>query len=444
MKAGIYAAVLGVIALTACSGGVSGQGGAATTPAPLVLAPVDSGGAFTDDGLEALAAGMRGFVDDGHVIGMQTLLVKDGTVAHYQAYGLRHFEEKAPLTDDTIFRIYSMTKPITGVALMQLYEDGKFELDDPVEMYIPEFAGLKVLAGENEDGTPILVDPDHPPTIRELLSHTAGFGYGLFGDDYTNRQFREQKVLASPDMETMIDKVAGIPLLLQPGEEWYYSIAVDIQGYLVEKLSGMSFGAYLDVNVFDPLGMADTGFYVEDSKRDRLTDIMIWSREEERFVPNESRMAFLNFEMQKDSIPFESGGAGLVSTISDYARFSQMMLNGGTLDGVEILSPETVALMTTSQIPEDTGVNFQGTTVLEGERHDFGFDFGIISDPDAMNSHAGKGTFYWGGAAGTWFWIDPTNDLYFIGMVQRFGALPGEPVDFRGDSQRLVYEALAD
>jgi len=438
-QSGLLAAAIAV--LTACAGGFPGAGGS-TVSADWPVLEREASTAFSDEGLEALAEKMRAYVDEGHVIGMQTLLVKDGQVAHYQAYGLRHVEPEAPLTDDTIFRIYSMSKPITGVALMQLYELDYFELDDPVAEFIPEFADLMVLQDETEDGIPVLVEPDHPPTMKELLTHTAGFAYGLGGADYANRQFRDQKVLTSLDMATMIDKVASIPLLKQPGTEWYYSVAVDIQGYLVEYFSGMRFDDYLKANLFGPLGMDDTDFVVPDDKRDRLSDVMVYSEEKEKFEPNALPADFLGFEMREETVGFPSGGAGLASTISDYARFCQMMLNGGSLGEVQIIAPETVALMTRNHLPEGTGVTFSGTTALEESMHDFGFDFGVITDPEAMNATVGPGTYYWGGAAGTWFWIDPANDLFFIGMVQRFGALPGEPADFRAESQRLVYEAL--
>ncbi|WP_169711688.1 serine hydrolase domain-containing protein [Henriciella litoralis] len=398
---------------------------------------------FDAAGLEELASAMQGFVDAGQVIGMQTLLVKDGEVAQYGEYGVRDVETATPVQPGTIYRIYSMSKPITGVALMQLYEQGKFSLDDPITKFIPEFENLKVLDGENEDGTPILVDLERPATMRELMSHTAGFAYGLGGTDYANNQFRDQEVLRAPDFDTFIDKVAGIPLLYQPGEKWYYSAAVDIQGYLVEKLSGMPFGEYLDANVLTPLNMDDTGFFVPEADYDRLADVTTYYEEAGKFVPFYTE----NVQFKESTVPFESGGGGLVSTIDDYARFSQMMLNGGSLSGQQILKPETVALMTQNQLPDDVvGIGFDGTNanLQAGEPHKFGLDFGIITDPAAMKSPAGTGTYYWGGAAGTWFWIDPENDLFFIGMIQRFGQLPDEPADFRTDSMRLIYEALEE
>ena len=197
------------------------------------LGAVEDASDFDPAGLDALATAMQAYVDDGHVIGMQTLLVKDGAVVQYGQYGVRDFEEGTPTQPGTLYRIYSMTKPITGVALMQLYEDGAFQLDDPITKYIPEFEDLKVLAGTNEDGTPVLEGLERPATMRELMSHTAGFAYGLGGQDFANEQYRQQQILRSPDLDTLIDKIAGVPLLYQPGKTWYYSIAVDIQGYLV-------------------------------------------------------------------------------------------------------------------------------------------------------------------------------------------------------------------
>lgn len=406
------------------------------------LADVDSAQGFRADGLNALDERLQKFVSDGHVIGLQAMLVKDGQVAHYGEYGVRDVETATPVQAGTLYRIYSMTKPITGVALMQLYEEGKFDLDDPITQYIPEFEALKLLAGEHEDGTPILKDLARPATMRELMSHSAGFAYGLGGDDYANAQFREQNVLKSPDSQTFIDRVAGIPLLHEPGKVWYYSVAVDIQGYLVEKFSGMTLGDYLTANVFSPLGMDDTGFYVSDADYERLSDVTYYAAEAEQFVPFYTE----NVQFRLATIAFESGGGGLVSTIDDYARFCQMMLNGGTLDGHRVLEESTVALMRTNQLPPNAGVEFDGTqrSAFTPKRRDFGLDFAIISDPVAMDSPAGTGTYYWGGAAGTWFWIDPENDLFFIGMIQRFGALPGEPAGFREESMRLVYEALEE
>ncbi|MGB3625624.1 MAG: serine hydrolase domain-containing protein, partial [Henriciella sp.] len=380
---------------------------------PPLDAPAHSS-AFSEQGLQALSSRMESYVDDDHVLGISWLLVKDGEVAQSGTHGLRNAETASPVTDDTIYRIYSMTKPITGVALMQLYEDGKFDLDDPLSKYIPEFADLKVLAGENPDGTPVLEGLEREPTIRDAMRHTAGFAYGLFGDDYANRQFREQQILRSPDLDTLIDRIAGVPLLFQPGERWSYSVSVDIQAYLVETLSGQTFSDYLQANMFDPLNMDDTGFYVPDEEYSRMADLTVYNREEGKLAamptsPETRDPTTIPYLFMKDTVAFQSGGHGLVSTLDDYARFCQMMLNDGALSGARIISPETVALMTSNQLPDGVGTGFDGTqrSSEEGEPHKFGLDWGLVSDPEAMKSPAGEGTYYWGGAAGTWFWIDP-------------------------------------
>ncbi len=391
------------------------------------------------EGIAALEAGMRGFVDDGHVIGIETKMIVGGETVSHVLYGVRDVETGAPIEDDTIYRIYSMTKPITGVALMMLYEEGAFSLDDPVTKYVPEFEGLKVLGGVDEDGAPILVDAERAPTMREVMSHTAGFAYGLGGEDAANAAFREQQILASPDLETFIAKTAEVPLLSQPGSYWAYSASVDVQGYIVQKLSGQRFGEYLDERIFSPLGMIDTGFYVPEGDLDRFSDVIGNDPETGELVPvNSPRVAFL-----KETLRMESGGGGLVSTMDDYERFTLMVANGGELDGVRILQPETVELMRTNVLPEGMSIFSDGALVSEATRgHGFGLDFGVIVDPSATGTPAAKGTYYWGGAAGTWFWIDPVNDMIFIGMIQRFGG--GDEANFRGESTRLAYGALQD
>ena len=441
--------VLAVFLTAACTNAADPAENAAASSPTSTEAATESRAAFSEEGLAALDDLLAGYVQAGQVAGIEAVLVKNGEIAYAARRGLRDVEDQTPLGEDTIWRIYSMTKPVTGVALMQLYEEGKFDLDDPLSDYIPEFENLQVLAGENEDGTPILEPLEREPTIRDAMRHTAGFAYGLFGEDYANRQFRETGILRSQDLDMLVDKVADVPLLFQPGEQWSYSVSVDIQGYLIEQFSGVSLGAYLDANIFTPLGMDDTGFFVPDGDYDRFADLMVWSSEASRFVPvpetRESQGA-LPYLYREETVPFESGGHGLVSTIDDYTRFSQMMLNGGSLDGAEIISPETVDLMTSDQLPDGLGIGFNGTAraTMTAEPHKFGLGWGVISDPEGMASPAGAGTYYWGGAAGTWFWTDPANDLYFIGMIQRFGDNPDMSFEPRAQSMALVYQALQE
>ncbi len=403
------------------------------------LAAAESPVGFSANGLDALDAAMRKSVDDGLVAGISTLLVKDGQVINYNQYGIRRAADQAPVTEDTIFRVYSMSKPITGVALMTLYEDGAFSLDDPITKFVPELAGLKVFEGLDEAGEPILVNPDRPATMRELMSHTAGFAYGLFSDDPVNKMFAEAEVLAAPDMDTYISRLATVPLLYQPGTNWAYSTAVDLQGYIVEKLSGKRFGQYLQDEIFGPLGMVDTAFYVPEDKRDRFSEVFTPNPETGVLQPLEAP----NLDFRKGEIGMEKGGQGLVSTIGDYARFCQMMVNGGELNGVRILEPETVRLMRTDVLPEGVGLFSDGVSPnpqMAGQG--FGLDFAVYVDPSATGASQPKGTYYWGGAAGTWFWIDPVNELFFVGMIQRF---PGDlDRGLRVESSKLVYRALAE
>jgi len=392
--------------------------------------------------LQRLDEAMAKVVADGRVSGMTTLLVRHGQVVDFKTYGKKDLATGAPMEKDTIFRIYSMSKPITGVAMMILYEEGKWKLDDPVTKFIPEFKNLKVMTGVGPDGKPTTVPVTRPPTMREIMSHTAGFGYGLQIREPVDKMFRERGVLWSADLPDMIGKVADIPLKFQPGTDWSYSIAVDIQGYLVEKLSGQKLGDFMQSRIFGPLKMTDTGFYTGADKASRLaklyqTDIRTW-----QMVPATELFGGAVPDYTKKPT-MESGGGGLVSTASDYARFAQMLVNGGELDGARILAPSTVELMATDVIPETARVSSNGTVAQQfNDAVGFGLDLMVVNDPRKAGSLEGEGTMSWGGAAGTWFWADPENDVVFVGMVQRMGGLGG--LDIRGLSRTLVYQALID
>ncbi len=433
-------------ALTACE--VTDAQSAARLPVTATQRSADwpalnsmtSSAEFSKEGLAKLEARMTQFISDGDAAGIATLLVRDGEVIHYMKHGIRNAETGAPIMDDTIYRIYSMTKPITGVAMMMLYEQGKFSLDDPITKYIPEFENLKVLAPGDEAGSYQTISARRPPIMRELMSHTAGFAYGLGGSDPANTAFREKKILASPDLNAFIDRVADVPLLFQPGENWYYSAAVDIQGAIIERLSGMSLGDFFETKIFSPLGMNDTGFYVPEEDYDRLSDVYGYHPRTKEFGPYRvPAMAF-----KKETIAMESGGGGLVSTMRDYARFCQMLANGGALSGNRLLKPETVKLMRTNVLDENIKPNLTGNFTEEQMTGlGFGLDFGVIFDAQLSPTPYGQGTYFWGGAAGTWFWIDPANDLFFVGMIQRFPA-NGPVVDFRSISAAFIYGAMVD
>lgn len=387
---------------------------------------------FTPDGIDALEAVMRRYVEDGHVKGISTLLVQGGEVVSHVNAGIRRQSDGAPVTDDTLFRIYSMTKPVTSVAMLMLHEEGAFELDDPITTVFPEFEGLTVIDGDTT--RPV----SRAPTFAELLSHQAGFAYGLGGEDVANTAFREGGVLRSPDLETFIDAVAAIPLLHEPGTSWYYSAATDIQGAAVERLSGQSFGDFLDARIFTPLAMNDTAFFVPTADYDRFSDVWGYDTYSGELVP----MPYPWAMFLENTIAMESGGGGLVSTTGDYARFLQMLLGDGALGDVRILSPQSVALLTTNVLPEGQGIFSDGSTGRDLTGVGFGLGVGTFDGPPATDRGYGAGSSFWGGAAGTWYWMDPENDLFFIGMIQRFPA-GGPDVDFRADSARLVYDAMA-
>lgn len=396
---------------------------------------------FSSARLESLHALMQQTVDQQQLSGIVTLLARHGKVVDYHAYGYRDLASKTPMTKDTIFRDYSMTKPVTGVAMMILYEQGKWMPSDPIAKYIPDFAHLKVYDGVDADGNMILVDPVHPPTMRELMTHTAGFTYGFFGTTPVDKLYQEVHPLDSKNLQEMIDKLAKLPLLYQPGTRWVYSMSMDIQGYIVEKLSGQSLPDFIRDHIYSPLGMRDAGFYVPEGKRDRLTTLY-------RSGPNGELLADANAGnvnrsfLEQPSAP--SGGGGMVSTAEDYYRFATMLLDHGELDGHRILSPASVTLMSSNHLAPElvTGKFGIGAQTMR-PGFGYGYNCAVVFDPPTANLPEGKGTFFWDGAAGTWFWIDPTNDIVFIGMIQRMGGRPGMP-NLQYLSRQIVYGALVD
>lgn len=396
--------------------------------------------AFTAEGIAALEARMKQFVTDGDTAGIATLLVNDGQIVSHTQAGISKIATGDPIAEDTIYRIYSMTKPITGVAMMTLYEEGKFSLDDPVSKFIPEFENLQVVKSYEADGTFEVEPLDRQPTMRELMSHTAGFGYGLWGDDPANKAFVEKQIMRSPDLETFIDAVADVPLMDQPGTRWFYSSAVDIQGAIIERISGQTLGEFFDERIFTPLKMTDTGFYVPEEDYGRFSDVFGYHPETKEMGP----VPFPTVAFRKETIAMESGGGGLVATLGDYARFTQMLAEGGALDDVRILKPETVTLMRTNVLPEGVEVDTDGRLARGSDvKIHFGLDFGLYANTASTGSKIGEGTYFWGGAAGTWFWIDPVNDVVFIGMIQRFAQNAPTPVDFGEVSRNHVYGAMS-
>ena len=375
--------------------------------------------------LGMLKSEMQALVDRNQLPGVLTMVAKDGKVVQFDVAGKRDLASNAPLQKDSIFRIYSMSKPITGVAMMMLFEEGKWQLNDPVSKHIPEWANLKVAKVNPQNGSVTQVAPDHAMTMRELMSHSGGLTYGVFGSTPVDKMYTDVNVLdRDATLQAMVDKLAKIPLLLQPGEKWQYSVSVDVQGYLVEKLSGQPFPEFLKQRIFDPLGMKDTAFYVPPEKMNRFVSFYTYDKDR-KFVPHPGVPDF----SKPPGAP--SGGGGLVSTAMDYMRFCQMLLNGGELDGKRLLSPLSVQLMRSNVLPPSARTMGPGTG--------FGLDFAVVEDPVAAGGYYGEGTFYWGGYAGTWFWIDPVNKLIVVGMIQHRG--DGLP-DVRALSRNLTYQAI--
>jgi CubicO group peptidase (beta-lactamase class C family) len=390
---------------------------------------------FAPETIAQLDAAMEKLVEDQDVAGIIWLLAKDGKVATFETAGMGSIEDKLPMEQDALFRIYSMTKPVTGVALMMLHEQGLWDFDDPVSKFVPELANLQVMVRHNEAGEMELEPLTRQPTMRELLNHSAGFGYGLSGNDPVNNMFRDRNVLAATDLNDMIARMADIPLLFQPGEQWYYSIAVDIQGYIVEKLSGQRFGEFLDEKIFTPLGMNDTAFYVQETDRARFADVYRWDREQNKLMRNEERPDRPSYF---DATRLESGGGGLVSSTHDYARFLQMFVNGGELDGARIITQQSIDTMRSNTLRD--GLLLRGSDSSPGQAgQGFGVDFAVIFDPVAADSPQGEGTYYWSGAAGTWFWIDPVHNMYFIGMIQSQGGNRPGAANMRDIAVDIIY-----
>lgn len=426
--------IVGFAVISALSG--AAQTTAHHTSEASIVKPETVG--FSSERLDRLHALIQGEIDQKQLAGAITILARHGKIVDYRTYGQRDLATNAPMTKDVIFRDYSMTKPVTGVAMMILYEEGKWLPTDPISKYIPEFAHLKVFDGVDKSGKMILVDPDHAPTMRELMSHSAGFSYGA-GQTVVDAMYKEQKVTQSANLQEMINKLATIPLNYQPGKGWTYSVSMDIEGYIVEKLSGQTLPDFMRDHIFVPLGMKDAGFFVPQEKRARFAT-NYHDDPQDQIVVTAAGSPPTDYTTRPTA---PSGGGGLVSTAEDYYRFAQMLANGGELDGVRILAPSTVKLMTSNHLPTNllTGEFGIGQHIMR-PGFGYGYNCAVIFDPPEANLPDGRGTFFWDGAAGTWFWVDPTNDIVFIGMIQRMTSHDNHNLLYR--SHATVYQALVD
>jgi len=357
--------------------------------------------------LDALKADMQARVDAGKLSGVVMMVAQDGEILMNDAVGYQNVEDQVPMSTDSIFRIFSMTKPVAGTALMMLFDEGKFTLDDPVAKHMPELAGVEVFVSQNDDGSYVTEPADHPMTMRELMSHTGGLVYtpplsqGPIAQAYAAAGIMN---LPNYTLAESIPKLGDIPLSYQPGSQWVYSISVDVQGYLVELLSGQPFDEFLQERLFDPLGMTDTGFFVDAGNAGRFA---------RQYRPSsDGTLTRTDNGMFLQKPKFLSGGGGLTSTAADYMKFAQMHLNKGLHDGKRILSEEAIGLMRSNQLPDAVsgiGQIYPGNV--------FGLDFAIVNDSAAYQG-APVGTHWWWGIAGSWFWIDPVENVIMIGMIQ--------------------------
>ncbi|MYE54167.1 MAG: beta-lactamase family protein [Chloroflexi bacterium] len=379
---------------------------------------------------------MQGYIDKGKLASGLTMLARHGETFHFEPYGVLDLESGAPVEHDTLFRIYSMTKPITSTAVMMLYEEGHFSLDDPVGKFIPELASLKVYDGMGETGMR-LVDQQQPITIRHLLTHTSGLSYGFHQDSPVEEMYREADI-TPPDgtLQEMAEKLGRLPLLTQPGTKWRYSFATDVLGYLVEVISGKPFDQFLQDNILDPLGMSDTSFFAPEEKLDRLATV---------YGAGKGGIAPLhNPLVDRHARPHTlfSGGGGLVSTGADYMRFCQMLLNGGALDDHRLLAPKTVEMMRSNHLADALKPFAVGqSNASDTKGCGFGLGFRVVMDIAQHGIIGSNGIYSWGGAASTAFWIDPQEDLVAILLTQ---FMPSSYYPLRREFQIATYQAMVE
>src|SRR6202521_535808 len=396
--------------------------GDAVTPLPLA-APEEIG--LSPARLARLGAVMRGEIERGRVPGAVALVARRGRVAYFESYGRRDPRSPDPMATDSIFRIYSMTKPIVSVAAMMLWEEGRFLLSDPIEKYLPELGRRQVAVVRGAEIE--VVDAERPITIQDLLRHTSGLTYEFRGSGPVHKMYTAERIYSRNQSNAdQVATLAKLPLLHQPGTKWEYSRSTDVLGRLIEVLSGLTLGEYLQRRLFAPLGMIDTAFYVPVQEHGRLA---------EAFAKDPDTGAGVQLINVHDAPKFESGGGGLVSTAGDYARFLQMLLNGGRLDGVRFLSRKTLELMTADHLGPITGAP---DLLLPG--YGFGLGFAVRLQPGIAHVPGSVGQYFWGGLAGTTFWVDPAEALFAIMLIQG----PGQRDYFRNLFRDLVYAAFDD
>lgn len=386
---------------------------------------------FSSERLDRIAPVMQSYIDQGKLAGTLTLVAKDGKIAYLNAQGMQDRESSTPMSEDTIFRIYSMSKPVTAVAAMALWEQGKFHMFDPISKYLPELADLKVYVSGSGDNM-VLEDATSPIRIIDLFMHTSGLSYGFTGSEVDKLY---QQLFSKPEelnRDNILAKFAELPLTHQPGTAWNYGVSTDIIGFLVEKLSGKKLGEYMQETIFTPLGMKDTGFHVPASKLPRFAQIYTADQKSGQTIVMQDEP--LGDFMSDPEI--HNAGGGLVSTMQDYLRFAQMLVNGGEINGVRILGRKTVEYMSSNHLPEQL-IPFNQDSKGEG----YGLAMSVTVNPNMSGFMSSKGNYGWGGAASTYFRIDPVEKMVLISMAQFV------PIGFHryhDDFRNLVYQALIE
>ena len=396
-----------------------------------VVAPEAVG--FSTDRLAKVAEFVEREIAEGNLVGTVTLVARHGQIVHFEAAGRSGLEDDRPMETDALFRIFSMTKPITTVAAMILYEEGAFHLGDPVAKYLPELADLQL----SIDGE--LVPPQRQMTIEHLMTHTAGLTNGWYPEDPVERAYRGAALRQGPDLNSFIEKLATLPLRFEPGTRYHYSVATDVLGALVERLSGQTLEQFFQTRIFDPLEMHDTFFNVPDDKIPRMAGSHLWNTEQQA-------MGSMPAELlpPPSGLTLFSGGAGLISTAQDYWRFCEMLRRGGSLDGARILGPKTVQAMTmarlTPEVRDNGATEYPASHLYPGQS--FGLGAGVITDPAQAGVVSSKGEYSWGGIANTKFWIDPEEELVVVFMTQVLGTPHSDRHRF--DLKVATYQALTE
>jgi CubicO group peptidase (beta-lactamase class C family) len=379
--------------------------------------PEKSGGVGKKKSKARIDSVLNKLISDSTLVGASALIFEDGKEVYFNAFGLADREANQVMDRNTLVRIYSMTKPVTGVALMSLYEKGAFQLDDPLSKYLPEFGDVKVFTGIDSKGQPILVKPNRPISIRDITRHTAGFAT-IPDSTYVGELLKEKDPMNLQNTLTEMGKrLAAIPLVFHPGEQWSYGISVDVQALLVEKLSGIPFQQYMQQTILSPLKMTNTGYVVDSANQARFAAMYSASKGKLNRVPDKMANTF-----NKQPWPLTPGGWGLTSTLDDYTNFAQMLVNEGEWNGVRILKPETIKLMATNQLADS--VTERQWLPSKGQVG-FGIDFAVrVAEPSSADENVGAvGEFFWDGAASTLFWVDPKNKLTKSFVMLCMGAI---------------------